>query len=95
MYIHGRDLYILQNVSFSLDDEILEINISNFEEWEKSRSKNVPRSRYFSHISGILQLPYRGGSYQTAILHDLYISLYSGITGRMTRPSCHVKLCVV
>ena len=60
MYIHGRDLYFLQNVGFSLDDGILEINIK-FAEWEKkSRSKNVPRSTCFSHhISRVLQLPYR------------------------------------
>jgi hypothetical protein len=60
MYIHGRGLHILQNVGFSLDDGILEINNTKFAEWEKSRSKNVPRSRCLSHhISGILQLPYR------------------------------------
>jgi len=36
MYIHGRDLYFLQNVGFSLDDGILEINNIKFAEWEKS-----------------------------------------------------------
>jgi len=35
MYIHGRGLHILQNVGFSLDDGILEINNIKFAEWEK------------------------------------------------------------
>jgi hypothetical protein len=67
--IHCRDLNILDHVGFSLDDGILEINISIFWEWGKGRRKNVPRSRCFRHhTSEILQLPYRG-SHQTAILY--------------------------